>query len=156
MFNPLAIYINYHNSVDRQNSTIIRITSNCRTYEHKYYVDFEKQSIGSNIGLVLQQIRPQSSRLISYEDIREGEAVLVNFNNDSAQERGYWYESYVEKKLLTKRKLFASIHLADIVLKGQKIQFIHEMYKIETNVKITERSIEDELLIQFGAKPKRK
>lgn len=26
MFNPLAIYINYHNSVDKQNSTIIRIT----------------------------------------------------------------------------------------------------------------------------------
>ena len=134
---------------------VTKISSINSNEENKYYVIFERESIGSNIALGLQQIRPQSSTKIAFDDLREGQVVLANFNSDSNKERGYWYECRIDKKLNTNKTLYVSVYMADIALKRQKIRFIDEIYKIETNIKRSERSIDDEVLIQFGAKTKR-
>ncbi len=128
---------------------LIKISSNS-SFEHKYYVDFEKHSIGTNVPLELHQIRPKSSVLISFDNIKEGDIVLANFNSNSTKERGYWYDCKIEKKFQFETKLLATIFMGEVTLKRQQIQFIDEIYKIETNIKRNMRSKDDEVLFQFS------
>lgn len=134
--------------------TRISKTANKSGFDHKYCVDFEKQSIGTNIALNLQQIRPQSSKLIAFEDLNEGQVVLANFSAESDQ-RGYWYDCRIEKKSTKSRALYGSICMAGVVLERQRIRLIDEIYAIEANSVRSERSPEDEVLIRLGAKAKR-
>ncbi|XP_054162429.1 E3 ubiquitin-protein ligase UHRF1-like, partial [Oppia nitens] len=137
-------------------ATISKILSNSSTLEHRYCVNFYRQSLGTNIYLKLSYIRPQASVIISFDELRAGQRVLANFNADSPEERGYWYECRVEKKLTKpKRKLFSTIYVSDIVLKHQLIRYVNEIYQIESTVRIIERSPELENLIQCGTKTKR-
>ena len=136
-------------------ATIATISSNKSGFVRKYYVNFEKESIGSNVALSLQQIRPQSTKLIAFDELKEGQVVLANFTTDDSQQRGYWYECRIDNKVLKDRALYGSICMADVMLDRQRIRLIDEIYAIETNLMRSERSPDHQKLIRFGPKAKR-
>lgn len=135
---------------------IVRIAVDLQSLQHIYHVNFEKYSLGTDVPLELKHIRPQACIKISFDALFEGDLVLANFNNNSATERGYWHDCRIEKIIKEERKLYASVFMGDATLIKQRIKFIDEIYKIETNIKRDLRSQHDQQLIQFGSKSKRK
>ncbi|XP_065321408.1 E3 ubiquitin-protein ligase UHRF1-like [Gordionus sp. m RMFG-2023] len=79
-------------------------------------------------------IRFRSSHLLSLDSLNIGQIVLVNYNIDKPQDRGYWYECSVSKKSMSNRRkdLYVDINLGndEQFLTNCKIQFCEEIYEI--------------------------
>lgn len=120
---------------------ITKISKIFASTESVYHVKFDKTSFLEIIPLKLNCIRPQSRRKLSLREIRVGEFVLVNFNLNEEMDRGFWYEFLVSRKDEKRKLLFGNIFVGgETLLKDQKIKFVNEVYAIETNVPMKERS----------------
>ncbi|XP_044151711.1 E3 ubiquitin-protein ligase UHRF1-like [Bufo gargarizans] len=99
---------------------------------HITYEDYPEQGV---VQLTGKDVRPRARTKLSWEDLRAGLVVMVNFNPDDPKERGYWYDAEILRKKEGKacKELYAKL-----LLEGTgdtpdecKILFVDEVFKIE-------------------------
>lgn len=111
--------------------------------------------------LSLKDIRPRARTTLPIENIKVGDLVMVNYNIEEAQDRGYWYDlkvSSLNKNGRRKPVLKGTLYVGteNTCLDDSTIAFTDEVMKIEPKKLITERT-EDELeLMQQDTEKKRK
>nr|QVX32599.1 UHRF1/2 [Platynereis dumerilii] len=80
-------------------------------------------------------IRPRARQKIKFDKIKEGDEVMVNFNYDEPDQRGYWYDAVVTGKKSTRtiKELICTVFIGqDLVpMENCKIQFSDEIFALE-------------------------
>lgn len=100
----------------------------------------------------LQNVRPHSTEILPLAELECGERVLMNFNAEYPQERGYWYDVLV-KRIKTSRK--GRVVIGDVtvginnaVLNNRNLIFLDDIYKIKPYQLISERTPQDDAIMQ--------
>ncbi|XP_014286176.1 E3 ubiquitin-protein ligase UHRF1 [Halyomorpha halys] len=125
-----------------------------------YKVFFQSYPDDPPLLISLKDIRPRARTILSIDSIKVGDLVMVNYNIEEAQERGYWYDLKVtniskngRRKPVLKGTLYVGTENTN--LDDSTIAFTDEVMKIEPKKLITERT-EDELeLMQQDTEKKR-
>lgn len=105
-----------------------------------YHVVFDGSEEDEMTKLHENSIRPIARTALPWEQISVGQHVMANYNHDEPDERGYWYDFKITKKLdgftRKSRELYARLLLGnsteDTVAEECKIKFIDkEIFQIE-------------------------
>jgi E3 ubiquitin-protein ligase UHRF1 len=100
----------------------------------------------------LQEIRPHALDILSFENVKPNDRVLMNYNVDYPQERGYWYDVLV-KQIKTNRRGCnvigdVTVGLDNAVLKNCNLIFLDDIYRIKPYQLLSERTPEDDKIMQ--------
>ncbi|XP_072010415.1 E3 ubiquitin-protein ligase UHRF1-like [Engystomops pustulosus] len=99
---------------------------------HIKYEDYPDQGVVQLIG---KDVRPRARTKLSWDEIRPGQVVMVNYNPDEPKEKGYWYDAEILRKRDTRtiKELYAKVLLGDAgdSLDDCRIRYVDEIYKIE-------------------------
>ncbi|XP_073438122.1 E3 ubiquitin-protein ligase UHRF1-like [Dendrobates tinctorius] len=100
-----------------------------------YHIQYEGYPENGVVQLRGQDVRPRARSTLSWEDLRAGLVVMLNYNPDDPKEKGYWYDAEILRKRETRtvKELYARVLLgqAGDSLDDCKIKFVDEIYKIE-------------------------
>ncbi|XP_001945737.1 E3 ubiquitin-protein ligase UHRF1 isoform X1 [Acyrthosiphon pisum] len=104
------------------------------------------------IEVQLQEIRPHAFDILPFEKLKTNDRVLMNYNVDYPQERGYWYDVLV-KEIKTNRRGRdvigdVSVGLDNAVLKNCHLMFLDDIYIVKPYQLLSERTPEDDKIIQ--------
>lgn len=58
------------------------------------------------VDLSLHSIRPRARKMIKFSDVKEGDKVMINYNIEEPNERGFWYDCEVTGKKQNRTKSF--------------------------------------------------
>ncbi|KAL8608900.1 hypothetical protein ACOMHN_063029 [Nucella lapillus] len=110
-----------------------------------YKVEFDGYE--DSVELNSEQVRPRARHPLRFEDVKEGQKLMANYNYDDPQSRGFWYDCLVTKKKdsRTQKELLATIYLgADLMpLENCRLQFLTELFDIEKpGTQLTELDIQ--------------
>lgn len=125
-----------------------------------YMVSFDFCSDDPPIGFLLKHIRPRMYNTLKIADIKVGDIVLVNYNIESPDERGFWYDMVVtdvSHKRSTQSltgTLFVGRQRTE--LRNCKILFANEVTRIMIPKLLSDRSREDTKLMSVDNPNKRK
>ncbi|XP_025424158.1 E3 ubiquitin-protein ligase UHRF1-like isoform X2 [Sipha flava] len=100
----------------------------------------------------LQEIRPHASEILPLEKLKINDQVLMNYNVDYPQERGYWYDVLVKEVKKSRRghEIIGdvSVGIDNVVLKNCHLMFLDDIYKVKPYKLLIERTPEDDKIMQ--------
>ncbi|XP_043284364.1 E3 ubiquitin-protein ligase UHRF1-like [Venturia canescens] len=103
-------------------------------------------------------IRPRAYKLLSFEELKIGDKVMINHNIDQPNKNGFWYDfTILEIKRNTNPvELVGTIHIGNQqTVRNQKVSTWSEVYAIEKAKLLENRNDEEEKIMREGT-PKRK
>lgn len=104
------------------------------------------------IEVQLQEIRPHAFDILPFENLKVNDRVLMNYNVDYPQERGYWYDVLVKEKKTNRRGRNVigdvSVGIDNVVLKNCHLMFLDDIYRIKPYQLLSERTPEDDKIMQ--------
>ncbi|XP_054573464.1 E3 ubiquitin-protein ligase UHRF1 [Eptesicus fuscus] len=97
---------------------------------HVTYDDYPEYGV---VQMSSQNVRARARQIIRWQDLKEGQEVMLNYNPDKPKERGFWYDAVIMRKNQTRtsRELYANIRLGSGSLSNCRIMFVDEVFKIE-------------------------
>ncbi|KAK1342856.1 hypothetical protein QTO34_015623 [Cnephaeus nilssonii] len=97
---------------------------------HVTYDDYPEYGV---VQMSSQNVRARARQIIRWQDLKEGQEVMLNYNPDKPKERGFWYDAVILRKNQTRtsRELYANIRLGSGSLSNCRIMFVDEVFKIE-------------------------
>ncbi|KAM3876053.1 E3 ubiquitin-protein ligase UHRF1 [Diretmus argenteus] len=103
--------------------------------EIHYHVKYEDYPENGVVQLLAKDVRPRARTVYQWHQLEPGMVVMVNYNPDEPNERGYWYDAEIQRKRETRtiHEIYAKILLGDAgdSLNDCRIVFLTEIYKIE-------------------------
>ncbi|CAE1277588.1 UHRF1 [Acanthosepion pharaonis] len=85
--------------------------------------------------LTSNQLRPRARHIIKFKDVKTGQKVMANYNYDTPEERGYWYDCIITGKRDTRtiKELYATVFIgSDLTpLENCQLLFRDEIFAIE-------------------------
>lgn len=90
----------------------------------------------------LSDIRPYSTDILPFSELKTGDTVLMNYNFEHPLERGLWYDVQINK-ILNKRKrtIIGDIMVGNISIEKNCIfTFVDDVLKINNRTLLEERS----------------
>lgn len=98
------------------------------------------------------EIRPRSSEILTLQEIKPGDTVLMNYNTEHPRERGYWFDVLIQKVKTTRKggEVIGEVHVGNdnAVLSDCRLVFVDDIYKIKPNTLVAERTPEDDKIMQ--------
>ncbi|XP_036170121.1 E3 ubiquitin-protein ligase UHRF1 isoform X1 [Myotis myotis] len=97
---------------------------------HVTYDDYPEYGV---VQMSSQNVRARAREIIRWQELKEGQEVMLNYNPDSPKERGFWYDAVITRKNQTRtsRELYANVRLGSGSLSNCRIMFVDEVFKIE-------------------------
>ncbi|XP_068020860.1 E3 ubiquitin-protein ligase UHRF1 isoform X1 [Melanerpes formicivorus] len=100
-----------------------------------YHVKYEGYPESGAVQLSSNDVRARARTILKWHQLEVGQVVMVNYNPDEPNERGFWYDAEILHKRETKmsREINAKILLGDAgdSLNDCTITLVDEIYKIE-------------------------
>lgn len=97
-------------------------------------------------------IRPRSSEIIPLQELKPGDTVLMNYNTEYPNQRGYWFDVQIEKVKITRKggEVIGEVHVGKdmAVLSNCRLVFVDDIYKIKPCTLVAERTPEDDKILQ--------
>lgn len=108
------------------------------------------------IEVQLQQIRPHSSEILPRDQLKVGDKVLMNYNVEHPQERGYWYDVLV-KDIKSSRRGHdiigdVSVGMDNAVLVNCHLMFHDDIYIVKPYKLLADRTPEDDKIMKTQPK----
>jgi len=103
------------------------------------------------IEVQLQGIRPRAFNILPFKKLKTNDRVLMNYNVEYPQERGYWYDVLVKQIKTNKRnrEVIGDVSVGlDNVLKNCHLIFLDDIYKVKPYQLLSERSPAEDKIIQ--------
>jgi len=125
-------------SVDAEKSE--KNVKNCPFYSEEddgfvYHAVFDGYEDEDAVELPVRHIRPRARHKLSLNDIAINDRIMVNYNYDEPDTRGYWYDAIVTGKRNTRtiKEVTATVYIGKDLVPFQdcKIIFVDELFKIE-------------------------
>lgn len=90
------------------------------------------------------KIRPRAWKILSFDDLKVGQKVMLNHNLEEPGEVGNWYDFTISKIKITKiaKKLQGTLHIGNDteLLKNYTIEVTGDIYDIEKPIPLNERN----------------
>ncbi|KAL7988690.1 hypothetical protein Chor_007609 [Crotalus horridus] len=88
------------------------------------------------VEMTVRNLRPRARTILKWNELHVGDAVMVNYNVESPEERGFWFDAEItslREISRTNKEAYAKIMLggSEDVINDCKLRFIEEIYKIE-------------------------
>ena len=61
------------------------------------------------VAVPVKNVRPRARVKLELNEIEEGQKVMLNYNYDEPEERGYWYDAIITKK--QKKNITATVFI---------------------------------------------
>lgn len=60
-----------------------------------------------------KDIRPRARHILKFEDVKEGQLIMANYNYDDPNGRGFWYDCLISRKRNTRttKELYATLYI---------------------------------------------
>uniref|UniRef100_A0A9J7ZLT4 E3 ubiquitin-protein ligase UHRF n=1 Tax=Cyprinus carpio carpio TaxID=630221 RepID=A0A9J7ZLT4_CYPCA len=101
-----------------------------------YHIKYEDYPENGVVEMTADDVRPRARTLLRFDQLQVGDQVMVNYNLENPEERGFWYDAEITA-LNAVSRTNKEIHVR-ILLGGQgdvigdcKLQFLDEVYRIE-------------------------
>ncbi|OCT97842.1 E3 ubiquitin-protein ligase UHRF2 [Xenopus laevis] len=101
-----------------------------------YHIKYDDYPENGLVEMKLPNLRPRARTLLKWSDFKIGDKVMVNYNVETPEERGFWFDAEItnlKEMSRTNKEVFAKIFLGgpEDVINDCKITFADEIYKIE-------------------------
>uniref|UniRef100_A0AAQ4P4M7 E3 ubiquitin-protein ligase UHRF n=1 Tax=Gasterosteus aculeatus aculeatus TaxID=481459 RepID=A0AAQ4P4M7_GASAC len=102
-----------------------------------YHIKYEDYPENGVVEMRPVDVRPRARTLLRWDQLQVGARVMVNYNMETPDERGFWFDGEVQtvnQASRTNRELRVKILLggAGDVIGDCKVQFLDEIYQVET------------------------
>ncbi|XP_043917019.1 E3 ubiquitin-protein ligase UHRF2 [Protopterus annectens] len=101
-----------------------------------YYIKYDDYPENGVVQMEGRNLRPRSRTILKWHELEVGQLVMVNYNVEMPEERGFWYDAEItclKEYTRTNKEVWAKIHAGedhDRTIEC-KLIFIDEMYKVE-------------------------
>uniref|UniRef100_A0A4W3HPB6 RING-type E3 ubiquitin transferase n=1 Tax=Callorhinchus milii TaxID=7868 RepID=A0A4W3HPB6_CALMI len=124
--------ITSNNSDSTPSTSNVAPTNNDIVY-HIKYDDYPENGI---VEMHAENVRPRARTILKWDQLQMGQVVMVNYNLEIPEERGFWFDAEVsamKETSRTNKEIFVKILLGGPldIIGDCKIQFLDEIYKIE-------------------------
>ncbi|XP_016109163.1 E3 ubiquitin-protein ligase UHRF2-like [Sinocyclocheilus grahami] len=101
-----------------------------------YHIKYEDYPENGVVEMSAGDVRPRARTLLRFDQLQVGELVMVNYNLENPEERGFWYDAEIaalNAVSRTNKEIRVRILLggAGDVIGDCKLQFLDEIYRIE-------------------------
>lgn len=104
------------------------------------------------IEVQLQEIRPHAYEIIPFNKLKIGDNVLMNYNVEHPQERGYWYDVLVKKIKISRRGNGVvgdiTIGMDHAILQDCNLKFHDDIYEVRPYKLVSKRTSKDDQIMQ--------
>uniref|UniRef100_A0A671PZS0 E3 ubiquitin-protein ligase UHRF n=1 Tax=Sinocyclocheilus anshuiensis TaxID=1608454 RepID=A0A671PZS0_9TELE len=101
-----------------------------------YHIKYEDYPENGVVEMSAGDVRPRARTLLSFDQLQVGDLVMVNYNLENPEERGFWYDAKItalNAVSRTNKEIRVRILLGGPgdVIGDCKLQFLDEIYRIE-------------------------
>lgn len=101
-----------------------------------YHIKYDDYPENGVVEMLPCNVRPRARTLLKWEQLQEGMIVMVNYNMETPEERGFWFDAEIQKLNQTSRtskelRVKLLIGGPEDIVEDCKIQFLDEIYKVE-------------------------
>ena len=108
----------------------------------------------------LKDIRPYSTDNLPFNQLKVNDKVLMNFNTEHPEQRGYWYDVLVKSITVNRRSREVrgdvTIGSNKAVLTNCRLMFLDDILKIKPYTLVAERTEEENTIMQTKPSVERK
>ncbi|KAM6468358.1 E3 ubiquitin-protein ligase UHRF2 [Liasis olivaceus] len=106
------------------------------TDEDIYHIKYDEYPESGIVEMTVHNLRPRARAILKWNELHVGDMVMVNYNVESPEERGFWFDAEItslREVSRTNKEVYAKIMLGgpEDVINDCKLRFIEEIYKIE-------------------------
>ncbi|XP_012685480.2 E3 ubiquitin-protein ligase UHRF2 [Clupea harengus] len=112
--------------------------SDCTLIQDKliYHIKYEDYPENGVVEMTPEDVRPRARTLLRFDQLKVGQVVMVNYNLEIPEERGFWYDGEItalNERSRTNKEVRVKILLGGPgdVLGDCKVVFLDEIYEIE-------------------------
>ncbi|XP_026531796.1 E3 ubiquitin-protein ligase UHRF2 [Notechis scutatus] len=122
------------NNLDNTPST--SYTDYMDTEDIIYRIKYDEYPESGIVEMNVHNLRPRARTILKWKELHVGDTVMVNYNVESPEERGFWFDAEItslREISRTNKEAYAKIMLGgpEDVINDCKLRFIEEIYKIE-------------------------
>ncbi|XP_026559511.1 E3 ubiquitin-protein ligase UHRF2 [Pseudonaja textilis] len=122
------------NNLDNTPST--SYTDYMDTEDIIYRIKYDEYPESGIVEMNARNLRPRARTILKWKELHVGDTVMVNYNVESPEERGFWFDAEItslREISRTNKEAYAKIMLGgpEDVINDCKLRFIEEIYKIE-------------------------
>ncbi|KAM3845235.1 E3 ubiquitin-protein ligase UHRF2 isoform 3-T3 [Vipera latastei] len=122
------------NNLDNTPST--SYTDYMDTEDIIYHIKYDEYPESGIVEMTVRNLRPRARTILKWNELHVGDTVMVNYNVESPEERGFWFDAEItslREISRTNKEAYAKIMLGgpEDVINDCKLRFIEEIYKIE-------------------------
>ncbi|XP_015683977.1 E3 ubiquitin-protein ligase UHRF2 [Protobothrops mucrosquamatus] len=122
------------NNLDNTPST--SYTDYMDTEDIIYHIKYDEYPESGIVEMNVRNLRPRARTILKWNELHVGDKVMVNYNVESPEERGFWFDAEItslREISRTNKEAYAKIMLggSEDVINDCKLRFIEEIYKIE-------------------------
>ncbi|XP_077201077.1 E3 ubiquitin-protein ligase UHRF2 isoform X1 [Paroedura picta] len=101
-----------------------------------YHIKYDEYPESGIVDMTVRNLRPRARTILKWNELRVGDMVMVNYNVESPEERGFWFDAEItslREISRTNKEIYAKIMLGgpENIINDCKLLFIEEIYKIE-------------------------
>ncbi|XP_063311181.1 E3 ubiquitin-protein ligase UHRF2 [Pelobates fuscus] len=101
-----------------------------------YHIKYDDYPENGIVEIDPNNLRPRARTLLKWTDLKVGDVVMVNYNIETPEERGFWFDAEItnlKENSRTNKEVFAKILLSgsEDAINDCKIMFQDEIYKME-------------------------
>ncbi|KAL4617361.1 E3 ubiquitin-protein ligase UHRF2 [Arapaima gigas] len=101
-----------------------------------YHIKYDDYPENGVVEMCSEDVRPRARTLLKWEQLRVGQVVMVNYNIEMPEERGFWYDAEItalNELSRTNKEVRVKLLLGGPgdVIGDCKLLFLDEIYKIE-------------------------
>lgn len=101
-----------------------------------YHIKYDDYPENGVVEIRPLHVRPRARTLLRWEQLQVGMKVMVNYNMETLDERGFWFDAEIvtlNQASRTNKELRVNILLGgpEDVIKDCKVQFLEEIYQVE-------------------------
>ncbi|KAK9954870.1 hypothetical protein ABG768_014787 [Culter alburnus] len=101
-----------------------------------YHIKYEDYPENGVVAMSPNDVRPRARTLLRFDQLQVGDVVMVNYNLELPEERGFWYDAEITSLNAvsrTNKEIHVKILLGgpSDVIGDCKLQFLDEIYRIE-------------------------
>lgn len=101
-----------------------------------YFIKYDDYPENGVVEIEPCNMRPRARTILKWSDLKVGDVVMVNYNIETPEERGFWFDAKItelKEHSRTNKEVYAKILLGgpEDAINDCKIVFSEEIYKIE-------------------------
>ncbi|KAG1929764.1 E3 ubiquitin-protein ligase UHRF2-like [Pimephales promelas] len=123
-------------NLDNSQSTTSKTDSANSRQDVSYHIKYEDYPENGVVAMSPDDVRPRARTLLRFDQLQVGDVVMVNYNLELPEERGFWYDAEIltlNAVSRTNKEIHVKILLGGPgdVIGDCKLQFLDEIYRIE-------------------------